>query len=342
MIRHIAWTVCALGLWCFCSCGQKPQASGDKQQYLYAILQDADLPRESRYTAINAIAETLSAERNYNQLILFLTDYVEKTPEDMFNAYWLLITAYAYLELNAPPVAEYYFDRIIKTCGDLMVRGQSIHLTCLQNLIKISKNPQNRIYYFTELINRFSNRVNPAELYFRLASEYEKLGEWDLALKAYTAFMEQSGAQTLQLAGVSDPYTYARNLITFNDSPKNWTFDTLDALAGAVKTAIGNHNYSALERYKSKVNFFAMSWKQEETDLNSQRTFYIQNFMMGRQIHCNEALDASSNPNEAYLRTWGWGQVSNWYFYFRKVNFPVDPDIHGKWEWAGIYFGEKL
>ena len=28
--------------------------------------------------------------------------------------------------------------------------------------------------------------------------------------------------------------------------------------------------------------------------------------------------------------------------YFRKVNFPLDPDIHGNWEWAGIYMGEKL
>ena len=25
-----------------------------------------------------------------------------------------------------------------------------------------------------------------------------------------------------------------------------------------------------------------------------------------------------------------------------KVNFPADPEIHGRWEWAGIYFGEKL
>ncbi|MDR1596788.1 MAG: tetratricopeptide repeat protein, partial [Treponema sp.] len=46
---------------------------------------------------------------------------------------------------------------------------------------------------------------------------------------------------------------------------------------------------------------------------------------------------------EAYLRTWGWSQyISTWYLYFRKINFPSDPEIHGRWEWAGIYYGEKF
>jgi tetratricopeptide (TPR) repeat protein len=342
MKKNIGAAFCGMCALALCSCGNGDNNTEKSQQFLHTILSDQSLPQESRYTAINAIAGELSAAREYYQLILFLTGYVEKTPKDIYNAYWLLMTAYAYLELRSLPVAEYYFDRIIKTCGDLMVRGESVHFVCLKNLINISKNPQNRIEYFTELINRFSGKANPAELYFRLASEYEKLGEWEQAMKAYTAFVEQNGAQSLQIAGMPDPYGYARNLIMFNDSPKNWTFDSLDELAAEVKGALGNHSYSALERYKSKVNFFAMSWKQDETDLNSQRSFYIQNFMMGRQIHFSQDLDSSSNSNEAYLRTWGWGQVSSWYFYFRKVNFPVDPDIHGKWEWAGIYFGEKI
>jgi len=43
------------------------------------------------------------------------------------------------------------------------------------------------------------------------------------------------------------------------------------------------------------------------------------------------------------LRTWGWHQyLSTWYLYFRKIYFPADPEIHGRWEWAGIYYGEKF
>jgi hypothetical protein len=192
------------------------------------------------------------------------------------------------------------------------------------------------------MINRFFDKINPTEAYFRLASEYEKLGEWDMALKSYTTFLAQQDAQAIQIAGYSDPYSYARNLVTFNNSPKDWPFDSLDALVSSVKLALSDHNYAALERYKSKSNFFAMSWKQEETDRNSQRQVSMRSYMSGRDIRFSQNVDAASNPNEAYLRTWGWGVISDWYFYFRKVDFPVDPEIHGKWEWAGIYFGERL
>jgi len=86
-----------------------------------------------------------------------------------------------------------------------------------------------------------------------------------------------------------------------------------------------------------------MSWKQDEIDPNAQEEFSMRNFMRGNAVKFSDSLDPDSTSTEAYLRTWGWNQyVSTWYLYFRKVNFPVDPDIHGNWEWAGIYVGEKL
>ena len=86
-----------------------------------------------------------------------------------------------------------------------------------------------------------------------------------------------------------------------------------------------------------------MSWQQDTYDTNSQKDVSMRGFMRGNRIRYNEALDEASNPNEAYLKTWGWNNyVSVWYLYFRKVNFPIDPEIHGRWEWAGVYYGEML
>ena len=253
------------------------------------------------------------------------------------------MTAYIYLENNEEPVAEYYFDRILQNYNDLMVHGKSIHFLCLQHLIRISTNPSNRIKYFNQLINRFPSDVSTTELYVRLAVEYEKEGEWNEALKAYSLFLEQPDAATIQISGIPDAYANARHLVDFNNSSKDWTFDSLDSLEKAVKSAISRYDWRALDNYRSKVNFFVMSWKQDETDKNAQGDFSMRNFMRGNRIRYSDKLDAASNPNEAYLRTWGWSQyVTVWYLYFRKVNFPVDPEIHGRWEWAGIYFGEKL
>jgi hypothetical protein len=71
--------------------------------------------------------------------------------------------------------------------------------------------------------------------------------------------------------------------------------------------------------------------------------FNFYDFMAGNTIEYQARLDSSSNAGEAYLRTWGWSQyLSVWYLYFRTIYFPSDPEIHGRWEWAGIYYGEKL
>ena len=274
---------------------------------------------------------------------MFLTDFVEKNPDNPYNAYWLLLTAHTYMQENAESVAEYYFDRIIQNYDDLLVKGKSVHILCLQNLIQISTSSDNRIYYFNQLITRFPDEVNITELYMRLAIEYEQIGDWEQALKTYSLFLERPDATTIQIAGIPDAYNKARKLIDFNNSPKDWTFESLDALEKAVKNAIARYSSTSLDRYRSKVNFFAMSWKQEETDSNSQKNFSMKDYMRGNRIRYSAKIDESSNPNEAYLRTTGWSQYINvWYLYFRKVNFPLDPEIHGRWEWAGIYFGEKL
>ncbi len=315
----------------------------EKQAELKSLLDSGTLDSKQRYALINQMAGNLLSLNDYQGTILLLTDIVEKNPDDIYNSYWLLMTAYSYLSMNAEPVAEYYFDRILNHCQDLMIKGKSIHFLCLQNLIQISKTPAHRIKYFNDLISRFPQDINTTELYLRLAMEYENDNQWEQALKTYNLFLKQPDATTIQIPGEPDAYKNARHLVDFNNSSKDWTFESLSALESAVKRAIRNYDWRALDRYKAKVNFFSMSWKQDETDANSQEEFSMKSFMQGNRVRYSETLDETSNPNEAYLKTWGWSRyVSVWYLYFRKVNFPVDPDIHGNWEWAGIYIGNKL
>ncbi|QTQ11116.1 tetratricopeptide repeat protein [Treponema parvum] len=313
------------------------------QKQLLKLLEDPSLETQNRYSVINSISNIFFAQKDYNRLVLFLTDWTERHSDDIYNTYWLFITASVYMQNNAAPIAEYYFDRILKNYPDITVKGQSIHFQCLRQLIKISTTPANRIKYFNELISKFPMNVSITELYERLALEYEKEGEWELAMRAYSQFLEQPDAQTIQIAGVPDAYANARQLVDFNNSPKDWTFESLAALEEAIKKAISRYDWRLLDQYKSKVNFFTMNWNQDRSASNAQEVFSMRNFMRGNRIRYNENLDDGSNPNEAYLWTTGWSQyISVWYLCFRKVNFPADPEIHGRWEWAGIYFGERL
>ncbi len=329
------------------SCSAQKTSASKKQDIetrtkLEKLLLQTTISPESRYAMINKIATELLSDRQYNDLILYLTDYVERNPTDKYNAYWLLMTAYAYIQMNAEPVAEYYFERIINNYPDLIVKGQSLHFMCLQHLIQISTNSENRINYFNQLINNFPSNISITEMYMRLAREYEKTGEWDRALRTYNMFLEQPDASSIQIAGIPDAYNYARTLIDFNNSPKNWTFRTLGELEDAVKTAISRYQPGKLDTYRSKVNFFAVSWKQDENSAEGQVGFSMRNFMHGNRITFSKDLTPGPTANEAYLRTSGWTNVPVWYFYFREVNFPADPDIHGTWEWAGIYIGDML
>ena len=96
-------------------------------------------------------------------------------------------------------------------------------------------------------------------------------------------------------------------------------------------------------RCQAKINFFARSWGQMETENSRIIDYRFDEFMYNNRIRYAESLDASSNATEAYLRTWGWSRyLEVWYLYFRKIYFPQDPEIHGRWEWAGIYYGEKF
>lgn len=334
---------CLCALLCSCADFAKERKPSHSQNELFALLNKTAEDDERRFFIINQIASNYRKAKKDGELILFLTDYVKKHPQDKYNAYWLLLTAYVYQKEGAEPIAEMYFERIIKNYEDLTVQGKSIHIICLQNLVRISTSAENRIDYFKQLITHFPEQISKTELYMRLALEYEKTGEWYQALQSYSLFLGQEDASKIQIPGVPDAYEQARKLVDFNNSPKDWTFESLEALETAVKQSIAAYQFNTLDRYRSKVNFFAMSWKQDAGDPNTQVDFSMRDFGYGNRVRYNVQLSEASNPNEAYLRTWGWNSyVKIWYFYFRKVNFPLNPDIHGRWEWAGIYYGEKL
>lgn len=340
MMSKKACVVLLLAAVLFSSC--KPKVESDYTRELTSLLQ-TDLSDESRFSVLNQLAQTMLNENRTDDVVLLLSNWVNTHPDDQYNAWWLLMTAQAYLQAGAEPMAELYFERIINNYDDLSIKGKSVHMVCLQNLIQISDDPENTTEYFSRLVSEFPDRVNKTELYARLAVEYEKLGEWNQVLKSWSDFLAQSDAATIQIAGIPNAYDTARNLIDFNNSSKNWTFESLDALETAVKRAISAYDYHTLEKYRSKVNFFSMSWRQDATQDNSLANFTMRDFMQGQRIRYSDELDEASTPDEAFLRTWGWSSYVNvWYLYFRKVNFPLDPEINGRWEWAGIYYGEKL
>ena len=79
-----------------------PNSNDDNnQEQLQRILETHDLNEKQRYSIISQMANNYLINKDYQGLILFLTDWVENNPNDMYNSYWLLMTAYAYLSTGA-------------------------------------------------------------------------------------------------------------------------------------------------------------------------------------------------------------------------------------------------
>lgn len=294
---------------------------------------------EINFILIQEISKILHSQGELEILNLFLTTYVEKNPKDPFNGYYLLMTAQNYLMSEAIPFAIHYFDRILKNYSDLRVRGQSIHYICLSNLIELVDIPQNKVNYYKELLSNFGKDIEKGPAYFYLAKTYEELGEWNLSIQAYKNFLQYPESK---VPGYPEALNTIKPIIDFYDyRNKNWTMENLEDLVNSVKYAIRTKDYRRLSKYRAKINFFAVSWEQEKTEANSDFLDKLNTFMKNRVRYSSE-MDADSNMQESYLKTWGWSyRISTWYLYFRRVNFPADPEIHGQWEWAGIYFGDK-
>jgi tetratricopeptide (TPR) repeat protein len=309
---------------------------------LFNLLKMEEPGSEGELAVTREIAASFARLKDYDRLVNFLSARTINNPSDPYNGYYLLMIAYAYMQQNSQPIAALYFDLIIKNYPDLIINDESIHLVCLTHLINLNKNAERQVWYYQELISRFPDDIDLGAAYFSLAQACEQIGDWNSAIAAYSNYLPYSGTI---IHGFPNADQYARQQVDFSKSVKDWTFESLPALRSAIESALDNENPWALTRYMSKVNFFARSWGQTETDDAGifDFSFNLAEFMYNNQIKYANSLDASSNATEAFLRTTGWSRyLSTWYLYFRKIYFPQDPEIHGRWEWAGIYYGEKF
>jgi tetratricopeptide (TPR) repeat protein len=296
---------------------------------------------DNRFILIKLISEILYNAGYPEKQITFLTQYAEKNSKDPYNAFYLAMAAETYKERGDIPFALHYYERILRNYPDVFVVGNSIHLECLNELLKYTDNSEYRIEYYKELISRFGNEIDLGKCYYYLAESYEDTGEWDLSIQTYKQFLNYP--ETM-IPDNANAYEEVSNKVSFYDVEKDWVVEDLKFLVSEIKNALSTKNVAKLNEYKAKINFFSKYWLQKDYDAQRiEKIFSVGNMLLSsRNIKYNTDLEPDSNSNEAYLKTWGWSyMIGTWYLYFRRIDFPEDPEVDGKWEWAGIYFGNK-
>lgn len=312
---------------------------------MFASLAEAHSNPKRRFLFMREIVKVMQARRHTRRLNLLLTDYVDRHPKDPYDAYYLYIVAEDYLKAKAVPFADVYFDRILERYPNLSINGKTIDYLALSELVKTTHNPYQRINYYKELLARFDTTVQKAPAYFKLAKSYGQVGEWKKEMQTYESFLQLPNHT---VPGVPTARNQANYFVELYNYPHvNWAFSSLPRLVDSIRYAVDVHSVRLLSRYWAKVGFFARSWESLQAwDSGAQllvplflRDFYV---FMTPSVYVDPNPDITADNREAFLKTGGWSyRIPTWYFYFRKINFPANPSIQGKWEWAGVYFGQK-
>ncbi|MBN2617529.1 MAG: hypothetical protein JXR64_04380 [Spirochaetales bacterium] len=298
----------------------------------------------NRFTVMDKIITNMIKNSEPGDLRLFITDYINNNQNDPYITYYLLSLASSYLINGENNLAIPLLHKSVMLYKDLIINGESTHLNALQTLVGLTADDNMKIVYYKKIINEHSDRVNLGEIYYYLGKTLDKVEKWDEAIKAYEKYLDYPYT-TIK----SEPSARDNTLqkVGFYYSDKTWVVKDLDTLVQRVKYAISTKNATQLDRYRA-YDFFIINWKSKFSDLKS--SYPMESYVLtNMNLKTGNELDPMSTENEAYLAVNGspwsssiWYVYPTWYFYFRKVDFPKDPEIHGGWEWEGIYLGEKL
>lgn len=329
------------------------QAAPGDQGALRALFEfldrDGQSP-ENRFTVLDQISQHLIQNGAWTQSNLFLTSYANQHAEDPYRGFYLYRVAETYRQNGAPDFAVPYYERVLNNHADLRFEGDSLHFRALNRLIQIAPDPAVRLSHLQDLVARFNDRVTPVWTHYHLGRTYEHLGEWTQAMQSYQTFLDYpEGASFAQASEVRR----IRALVDFHKSNKDWVRPDVNALLNPIRLAVQAGNAAALDRLRSKVGFFVVSVDNKAAEFEAEgfepSTFLRDFIRQSRTISGGTTVtfaprpDPASNDREVFYRTTGWHyRIPTWFFYFRKVNFPPDPRVHGGWEWAGIYFGDRL
>jgi tetratricopeptide (TPR) repeat protein len=317
---------------------------------MFQLLSRESQPGATRFTLLHEITQQLRAQGETGRINLLLTTYAAQNPTDPFGAHYLFEVAENYRVAGALPLARAYYRRILRNYPDLVEKGESIHYQCLVRLIPLESEPSAKRAVFEELNARFRYKMTTPDLFYAWGRASEALGRWDDAQASYNAFLKFSDPT---VAGEPKAASRVHSLVDLSLTDRAWIRQDLTELMGQVEKSILNNDTSTMESLRAKVGFFAVSWDNNDVTDTLSEAFDIRQFLRelvrqanygsGTDVHFADKLDESSNESEAYLRSTGWNyRIPTWYFYFRRVEYPAEPDLNGAWEWAGLFFGEKL
>ncbi|MFW5801288.1 MAG: hypothetical protein ACOCVC_04610, partial [Spirochaeta sp.] len=269
----------------------KPDPDSPSVQLLSMIEQTNDNP-ESQVVIVEQLIQNLRKTQRQDEIIPLLSGITARNPDNPYNAYYLTLIG-EHLRTNGQPKAAYlYYYRAVYRYPDVEVSGSSVHYRALNQLLNTAQGAEKKMQHYHTLQSRFAGKIDPGLHHYYMAQNYEAIGDYDSAFDEYRRFTSYPDTR---IPGRPNAYQTVTQLLDFKDSSRNWTYENLDDLVSEIQAAIATRNPARLTRNQAKTNFFAMSWKQDSNDANTQSNFDIGPFLLRNSIRYRAELEPRSN-----------------------------------------------
>lgn len=320
-----------------CSCGRENMLNG-VNQYQNTLWTNA-LSLYNENMTLDAKISWLGNVAKLEHPIEAFLPLAIKTRDDSFRSCLYFFISDFYWQKNEIPHAVFYMNKVRSEDYDILFNNSPLGCAVGLRLIKLTEYPELRICMYKMLLERFGERVDELFLMYELSQLYKE--QYDM--KSAVQVMEQMVRISAKNKVKDDRINMAQiqEEIRFFYSEKNWIYKDLNKLINNIKYAIDTRNKKQLYSFipdAFTVRFFdptIQQWGVRELSIPSR---------WGRNIQFSPKFAEISTEDEVYLKTTGWvfPQLTTWYFYFKRVDYPYDNAINGGWEWKGIYFGSWM
>jgi hypothetical protein len=261
----------------------------------------------------------------------------EKNPD--FSSYLYFIISDIYWTNGNKEVALFYMTKISEKSYDIIYADQPIGYLIALRIIGFDCNYKFQEQMYELLLKRYRDKIDILYTMNDLSNLYKKQLNMESAVKV----MEEILLMSRNYKSLEENINLSeiKQEVDFFYLKKNWIYKDIKSLIRDIKTAIKRKDIGLLKSYTSKNGFDVIFF--QKTDQNKWR---FDELAIGSHITDNivfsDKFEEFSNDDEIYLRSdnWNFTQMTTWYFYFKRIDYPYDEKIDGGWEWKGIFFGD--
>ena len=285
-------------------------------------------------------------KENKNTLICqILGVLAENENEEIYKSINCFLLSDIYWEQGNKDISVFYMLKVNKNSYKLNYENSDIGYLIAKRVINYESNIRFKEKMYGLLFSDYLDKIDIGDTYLELSNYYKAIYEMDKAANAMSkALLYLPENDNNDEENIKENI---KNELSFYKINKYWIYENLDTLIGRIKYAINEKDKKLLDQYVTPINFtiklLQRNGLQNLSDQNwSYQELEIEKKKWSDRITFSNTLENFSNHDEAYLKTtnWDFPQISTWYLYFKRINYPFDNRINGCWEWSGIFFGE--